>query len=45
LALFISLVKRYPNDNVVKVYAHRCKAFIETPPPPDWDAVRNLTEK
>jgi len=44
-ALFVSLFKRYPSDNVSLVYAHRCKALIETPPPKDWDAVRNLTMK
>jgi len=43
--LFVSLLKRYPHDNVALVYAHRCKAFVETPPPEDWDAVRNLTMK
>jgi adenylate cyclase len=43
--LFVSLLKRYPNDNVALVYAHRCKTFIETTPPEDWDAVRNLTMK
>jgi class 3 adenylate cyclase len=43
--LFFLLVKRYPHDNVALVYAHRCKAFIENPPPDDWDAVRNLTMK
>jgi len=44
-ALFASLLKRYPKDNAAKVYALRCKAFVETPPPDDWDAVRNLTNK
>jgi adenylate cyclase len=44
-SLFASLIKRYPDDNVARVYAFRCKAFIKTPPPPDWDAVINLTKK
>jgi len=44
-ALFVSLLKRYPKDNAAKVYALRCKAFVETPPPDNWDAVRNLTNK
>jgi class 3 adenylate cyclase len=42
---FVSLLKRYPNDNTAKVYAHRCKAFVKTPPPKDWNAVKNLTNK
>ncbi|WP_461247352.1 adenylate/guanylate cyclase domain-containing protein [Treponema sp. R6D11] len=44
-AIFVSLIETYPNDNVAKFYAHRCKAFMETPPPHGWDAVKNLTEK
>jgi len=43
--LFVSLLKRYPNDNAARVYALRCKAFVKTPPPEDWDAVKNLTNK
>jgi class 3 adenylate cyclase len=43
--LFVSLLKRYPKDNAAKVYALRCKTFVETPPPDNWDAVRNLTNK
>jgi len=43
--LFVSLLKRYPHDNAARVYVHWCKTFIETPPPPDWDAVKNLTKK
>jgi class 3 adenylate cyclase len=44
-SLFVSLLKRYPNDNAAKFYARQCKAFVETPPPKDWNAVKNLTEK
>jgi len=43
--LFVSLLKRYPQDNAAKVYALRCKAYVETPPPENWDAVKNLTNK
>jgi len=45
LDLFTSLMEYYPNDNVAKVYALRCEVFIKNPPPPNWDAVKNLTEK
>jgi class 3 adenylate cyclase len=45
LDLFTSLIESYPNDNVAKFYALRCEAFMQTPPPKDWDAVKNLTEK
>jgi len=43
--LFIALMKRCPDDRVARLYALRCKSFIKTPPPPDWDGVRTLTEK
>jgi len=43
--LFVELFKRYPQDNAAKVYALRCKAYVETPPPENWDAVKNLTNK
>jgi len=43
--LFVSLIKRYPKDNVARIYAQWCKAFVETPPPKNWDAVKNLTKK
>jgi len=45
LALFTSLMENHPNDNVAKFYALRCEVFIKTPPPKDWDAVKNMTEK
>lgn len=32
-------------DNVSLAYIERCEEFINNPPPPDWDAVTNLTEK
>jgi tetratricopeptide (TPR) repeat protein len=45
LAIFTSLIENHPNDNVAKFYALRCEVFMKTPPPSDWDAVKNLTEK
>ena len=45
LKIFESLVKYCPEDRVAKFYVGRCLTFIETPPPGDWDAVNNLTEK
>jgi class 3 adenylate cyclase len=45
LDMFNSLTESYPNDNAAKFYALRCETFIQTPPPSDWDAVKNLTEK
>jgi len=45
LLLFYSLVKSRPKDKVARFYASRSKAFSEKPPPPEWDAVNNLTTK
>ena len=45
LALFYSLVKSRPEDKVARFYASRSKLFTEKPPPPEWDAVNNLTQK
>ena len=40
-----SLKQANPEDRVVGLYIERCEAFIKEPPPADWDAVKNLTEK
>jgi adenylate cyclase len=45
LALFRPLAQQRPEDGTAEYYAKRCAAFIESPPPPGWDAVNNLTEK
>ncbi|MDR2542652.1 MAG: CHASE2 domain-containing protein [Treponema sp.] len=44
-ALFKTLIKNDPNDKVAQLYLDRCDKFIENPPPAEWDAIRNLTEK
>ena len=28
-----------PNDGPSKVYVERCRIYMETPPPQDWDGV------
>jgi len=33
------------NDGPCAVYIGRCQAFLENPPPEDWDAVHNLDSK
>jgi adenylate cyclase len=43
--MFASLAKQKPGDNVASLYAQRCAAFIQNPPPETWDGVNNLTEK
>ncbi|HBR22599.1 MAG TPA: hypothetical protein DD713_08580 [Nitrospiraceae bacterium] len=38
LDIFTGLIGEY-NDPVAKLYAERCREYIQTPPPPDWDGV------
>ena len=45
LSMFNSLLEKNPNDRVADLYAGRCKTYIENTPPPEWDAINNLTEK
>jgi len=40
-----SLKQKNPEDRVAGLYIERCEAYIKEPPPSDWDAVKNLTEK
>ena len=34
-----------PDDKASEVYVERCEAFQESPPPPDWEGVFELTSK
>jgi adenylate cyclase len=43
--IFAALAETRPEDAVAKLYAERCLAYIDSPPPDGWDGVRNLTEK
>ena len=43
--LFSSILSSDPNDKVAELYIERIKKYLDNPPPADWDAVRNLTEK
>jgi len=45
LSMFNSLLEANPKDKVAALYAGRCKKLIENAPPPEWDAINNLTEK
>ena len=42
---FKTVIENYPDDNVAKLYADRCKKLVETPPAERWDGINNLTEK
>ena len=43
--LFNSLAEKNPDDNVARLYADRCKTYMDNPPPAEWNAINNLTEK
>ena len=38
LDIFTGLIGEY-NDPVAKLYAERCREYLQSPPPPDWDGV------
>lgn len=42
---FAQALKLDPEDGPSKVYFARCKVYIETPPPEDWDGVFVMTTK
>jgi len=43
--IFISIKQKNTNDKVAELYAERCVKYEANPPPENWDAVNNLTEK
>ncbi|MDR2096452.1 MAG: CHASE2 domain-containing protein [Treponema sp.] len=43
--LFRALSAQNPNDRVAKLYLSRCDDYIRNPPPTEWGAVNNLTQK
>ena len=34
-----------PDDKPSSTYAGRCRAFLEQPPPPDWEGIFELLSK
>ncbi len=43
--VFHDLLLDYPDDGPAKVFISRCKQYIESPPPADWDGVYVMTTK
>lgn len=39
LASFEQALEVDPSDGPARVYAERCRHYIENPPPEDWDGV------
>lgn len=42
---FAKALRIDPDDGPSKVYLARCKHYIESPPPEDWDGVFVMTTK
>jgi adenylate cyclase len=42
---FQQILDREPGDPPSQLYLQRCKAFMATPPPPDWDGVYAMQTK
>ena len=45
LERFTALSVKRPNDGPSRLYIGRCEAYLQDPPPEDWDGVFNLTSK
>ncbi|MDR3019530.1 MAG: CHASE2 domain-containing protein [Treponema sp.] len=43
--LFEIVKNKYPDDKVAQFYAKRCLELLENPPPDEWNAINNITEK
>jgi adenylate cyclase len=39
LAVFEALLAAQPEDGPSLLYVERCRAFLQRPPPPDWDGI------
>ena len=42
---FQQVLKISPNDGPTRLYRARCKQYLQSPPPNNWDGVVNITEK
>jgi class 3 adenylate cyclase/uncharacterized protein YeeX (DUF496 family) len=45
LELYIEITKAFPNDPIGEMYVERCKEYLITPPPADWDGVTHMKTK
>lgn len=39
LTLFEQLIRQYPENHLFRMYYHRIKSYMKTPPPKDWQGV------
>ncbi len=45
IALFEEILRQHPLDGPSKVLVHRCREFLEKPPPDDWDGIHRMVSK
>jgi class 3 adenylate cyclase/HAMP domain-containing protein len=45
LELFRRTLQKLPDDYLANMYIERCRNYIKTPPPPEWNGVEVLTSK
>jgi adenylate cyclase len=45
LESFKKALEKVPNDGPTEMYIKRCKEYIKTPPPSDWDGVYIMKTK
>ncbi len=45
LELYTELAKAFPDDPIGEMYIERCKEYLVTPPPADWDGVTHMKSK
>jgi adenylate cyclase len=45
LRVFEETLRRAPDDRPSRIFAERCRRFLQTPPPPEWDGVTVMEEK
>jgi len=45
MAAFTTHLAHWPSDKVAAIYVERCRDYIKTPPPDDWDGVFSHHEK
>ncbi len=45
LAVFEGIIDLRPTDGPSKVLAQRCREFLESPPPSEWDGVHRMVNK
>lgn len=45
LEAFEAVADEHPDDKPTHLYVERCREFVESPPPEDWDGVYTMTTK